>query len=368
MNQTLPQQQGFISLTLIVLLTIGLSTSAYFLYINHHQQASLESQLDKMQRKLRTTERTLKKTQTSFDEQESQLLRLNNQRRRLNDEIVGVKQALDQVQQDKSNTQTQLENKLQLTQKTLEENLTQQEVEYRNQLSQLNNHSSTLQQKYLSTKEQLDSELSRIASYNSTIETLEERLKREQEALEKLNIDLKILDQKNADLYSEKELLDKKNAELHSEKSRLVKQFEDGTTIIRLENTILFPSGTAELNARGMETLDAVAKTLASFPKHLISIEGHTDHRPIISILAKKYPSNWELSSARAAYAIRYLTQKGLSPHQFQAVGFGSTRPIRKEGDQQQNRRIEILLYPPLEQLTIKPLVQPMKNTVSFQR
>lgn len=400
MNKLIQQQKGSVSLVLIVLLSIGLGASTYFLYESDSQQNALNAQLEKAKRQLRSTQRELKQTHASLDEQESQLLRVNSQRRQLTNEIDRIKQKLSTVQQEKSSAKTQLEQQLKQAQTALkanlvtQEDLSQKESQYHHQISQLNTQSSDLEEKYLSTQQQLSTELSRIDDYSSTIETLEQRLERERtqstdleqkylSTQQQLSTELSRIDQYNStietleqrlareqlaldDLSDKLAILDKQNAQLHSEKSRLVKQFEDGITIIRLENTILFPSGAAELNPRGIETLNAVAKTLTAFPKHLISIEGHTDHRPIISGLSEKYPSNWELSSARAAYAIRYLSQKGLSAHRFQAVGFGSTRPLQKS-EQEHNRRIEILLYPPTQRVTIKPASYPLKNTISFK-
>ena len=65
---------------------------------------------------------------------------------------------------------------------------------------------------------------------------------------------------------------------------------------------------------------------------------------------------------------VRYLTKHGLPPRQFQAVGFGSTRPIAKEDDkqsQEKNRRIEILLYPPAEKITIDANSSQLLNRLS---
>jgi chemotaxis protein MotB len=347
-------QQGSASIIFIMLLTIALASSGYFLYDSYAVQEQLNTQLDKAKRKLRYTERELRETASSLSNQESELSQLNRQRTSLKNEIEDIKQQLGQTQKDKTQTQQTLKDATNALEKELINKETayakkaaeyqNKEIEYEKKLAHLNDFSITIKQKYQTTQQQLDSELSRIEGYNTTIETLEQRLSREQTVLDELNVKLKVLDEKNT--------------ALHSEKNRLVKQFKDGTTIIRLEDTILFSSGSATLNSHGKATLELIAETLASFPKHLISVEGHTDQQPITSTLAKKYPSNWELSSARAAFAIRHLTKQGLPPAQFQAVGFGSTRPISRDEDnanQQKNRRIEILLHPPTETLMSTP-------------
>lgn len=353
MKKSIDKQQGSASIFFCTLLAIGLCISGYFLYDSYDEQATLTTQLDDVNRKLRLKTRALRDAEYSFNEQQSTLSQLNRQREALRDEISNTKLQLSQTKE--SSTQTQ--QALKKTTQELQAALAEKELEYEKKLAQVNDFSSHMKQKYQSTQMQLDNELSRIKTYSSTIETLEQRLNREQEALSQLNTQLAILDKKNADL--------------HLEKNRLIKQFKDGTTIIRLDNTILFPSGSAELNQRGTKTLSAVAKTLTAFPNHLISIEGHTDSQPITSSLVKKYPSNWELSSARSAFAIRHLIKKGLRPSQFQAVGFGSTRPLAgstKGKHRQKNRRIEILLYPPIEKLTIKTSRKRDKNTLSLSQ
>jgi chemotaxis protein MotB len=268
----------------------------------------------------------------------------------LNDEIATIKVQLQETEQDK----TQSQDALATIRDELEAKLSAKEIEYEKQIAQLNDFSTIVSQKYETTKVQLDKELARIAEFSATIETLEERLTREQVALDELAKQLAIMD--------------KTNAELNSEKSRLIRQFKDGTTIIRLEDTILFSSGSAILNDRGQQTLALVADTLAEFPNHLISIEGHTDHRPIMSPLSEKYPTNWELSAARASFAIRHLMAQGLPAKQFQAVGFANTRPIAMDTDyksQRKNRRIEILLHPPIERVTITPAELMMRHKVT---
>ncbi len=369
-------QCGSASVIMLIIMTLGLGTTGYFLYDSHNAQDVLNAQLDRTQKRLRFAQRDLREKEESLSEQESERYRLESQRRSLKQEITDIqkemekfraeskaKDALEQKLSSKENEYQQHLQQLKSTESHYQQQLSDLNSGYEKQLSDLNSgyekqladlnrSSEALNQKYQqsrqqyhSTQEQLDIERSRIEDFSNKIETLEQRLAREQEALTQLNQKLS--------------LLDKKNNELKAEKKRLVKQFEDGTTIIRLEDTILFPSGSATLNQHGQNTLMLVADTLRSFPRHLISVEGHTDQKPIISALSKKYPSNWELSAARASYAIRYLTEKGLPEAQFQAVGYGSTRPIatgKSVKAQEKNRRIEILLYPPDEKVSVDSL------------
>ena len=113
---------------------------------------------------------------------------------------------------------------------------------------------------------------------------------------------------------------------------------------ITLTVPVLFKPGDAELAANAKAALDGVSRALAAVPNKVI-IEGHTDNQPLAG---GKYPSNWELSVARAYSVIEYFSkEKGLSPERFIAAGYGEYRPVASnetlEG-RAQNRRIEIVL------------------------
>lgn len=117
--------------------------------------------------------------------------------------------------------------------------------------------------------------------------------------------------------------------------------------IIVLPEKVLFPTGEATILSSAEPFLNKVGELLANMP-NMIKVEGHTDNRPINNF---RYPSNWELSSARASSVIRYLinTQQ-LDSSRFIAVGYGETRPIvANDGPDnwQKNRRVEILIAEP---------------------
>lgn len=117
--------------------------------------------------------------------------------------------------------------------------------------------------------------------------------------------------------------------------------------IIVLPEKVLFPTGEATILPSAEPFLNKVGELLAGMP-NMIKIEGHTDNRPISNF---RYPSNWELSSARASSVIRYLIQTHrLDSDRFIAVGYGETRPIVPNDSPenwQKNRRVEILVAEP---------------------
>ncbi len=121
---------------------------------------------------------------------------------------------------------------------------------------------------------------------------------------------------------------------------------ERGVVLVLPEQS-LFDSGEANVLPASYPFLDKVGALLERMPNY-VKVEGHTDNRPIST---SKFPSNWELSSARASSVIRYLTSAvDLDPKRFIAVGYGDTRPIAPNDtadNLQKNRRVEIIISDP---------------------
>jgi chemotaxis protein MotB len=114
--------------------------------------------------------------------------------------------------------------------------------------------------------------------------------------------------------------------------------------IISLAGNALFDSGKADLRPDGLLLLDALAQGLQPLANE-VRIEGHTDNIPITTAL---YPSNWELSSARATNVARYLGEHGnVAPTRLIAAGFGENRPVapnETRDGRARNRRVDIVV------------------------
>lgn len=114
--------------------------------------------------------------------------------------------------------------------------------------------------------------------------------------------------------------------------------------VISLSNAILFDSGSAEIKPQNEKALLQVAKIVSTLDKYL-RIEGHTDNIPIHT---DTYPSNWELSSARAASVVRFLLEGSkILPDRLVAVGYGDNKPIANNATAEgraKNRRIDIIV------------------------
>lgn len=121
-----------------------------------------------------------------------------------------------------------------------------------------------------------------------------------------------------------------------------ISQSEKGLAI-RLNDQLLFAAGQARVREDAYPLLDLVAETLAGHPQD-VRIEGHTDDRPMSSSV---FPSNWELSSARAASVLRHFENRGVDPRRLSAVGLGEWRPVASNespAGRAKNRRVEIFM------------------------
>jgi chemotaxis protein MotB len=124
-----------------------------------------------------------------------------------------------------------------------------------------------------------------------------------------------------------------------------------GRMLISLPNDVLFDSGSAVLKKAGLDAVASVAKALADLEGRQFLVAGHTDDKPIHTA---RFPSNWELSTARAVTVTRALVAANMKPDSLGAVGYGEFDPVVANDTPEhraQNRRIEIQLQPNLSEL-----------------
>jgi len=250
-----------------------------------------------------------------------------------------------------------------------------------------------------SAKAHLDSAGTQLASVQKSNKDLQESLEAKKGELNKKVSDLikqrDLLSQKGAALEAEAAELRKTLAASESERKALVeakaaleaekrsledakaaellrvrKNYEELTTALKSEiaageikitqlqgkltvnmvDRILFDSGQAEVKPEGRKVLEKVGELLKSVVDKDIRIEGHTDNKPIGPELRSRYPTNWELSTARATAVARYLEDRArIDPLRLVATGYGQYRPIAPNESFESralNRRIEIVLVP----------------------
>ena len=194
-----------------------------------------------------------------------------------------------------------------------------------------------------------------IENLKNEIETLNLALEASEQQEMSKNLEIEILGERlNKALTSKIFELQKYRSEFFGKLQNLLGDRDDikivGDRFI-FESELLFDSSSANLQENGKEKLKEIAMTLMETTKQIptdidwiIQVEGHTDKRPINTA---QFPSNWELSTARANSVLKLLLEIGFSPKRLAAAGYGEFYPISEgetKEDYQQNRRIELKL------------------------
>lgn len=153
------------------------------------------------------------------------------------------------------------------------------------------------------------------------------------------------------DMGAERQLNQQLVTEISADRVKIT-QLQDRLRVT-LVDELLFPEGGHEVHARGKQVLDKIVSTLQSTTTHRIEVEGYTDNLPIGAHLQHRFPTNWELSAARAAEVVKYLQKKGVDPSRLTAAGHGEYQPVGPNTTpqgRQANRRTDIDLVPIYQQ------------------
>ena len=129
------------------------------------------------------------------------------------------------------------------------------------------------------------------------------------------------------------------------------RKIADGRMVLALPTDVLFASGKAKLSDAGKAAVTEVTAVLVTLHKRRFQVEGHTDNVPIKT---PRYPSNWELSAARALGVVKTMLEANMTGALVSAAGFGEFRPVATNDTPEgrgANRRIEIVLVPDLSSL-----------------
>jgi chemotaxis protein MotB len=119
--------------------------------------------------------------------------------------------------------------------------------------------------------------------------------------------------------------------------------FSEDRVLVDMKDKMLFPSGSAQLSNTAVTVLRDISRILASV-HNWIQVEGNTDNRPIHT---EEFPSNWELSAARAASVVHLLSRLGVDPSRLSAIGYGEHRPVESndtEAGRARNRRVTLVI------------------------
>jgi chemotaxis protein MotB len=182
---------------------------------------------------------------------------------------------------------------------------------------------------------------------------LDEARKRQAQAEAELSQSLTASQQK---LEKAREELDKKSSQYDELASSLKEEIKagkielselKGRMVVKMKDKILFSSGSVKINPEGQAALAKVAEALKDVDGKIVRVEGHTDDVPTDP--KGSFPSNWELSAARALAVVKLLQEKGVTAQRLSAAGYGEYHPIASNKSAQGkslNRRIEIVLAP----------------------
>ena len=122
-----------------------------------------------------------------------------------------------------------------------------------------------------------------------------------------------------------------------------------GQLVLALRNDILFETGETELKPEGKKAIQEVGAALRTLKGKRFQVAGHTDSAPIVTKKKEQFPTNWELSAARAITVVKLLTASGVNPASLSAAGYGPNDPVASNATpdgQAKNRRIEVTLQP----------------------
>ena len=193
---------------------------------------------------------------------------------------------------------------------------------------------------------QLDSTTKNLAATKAEREAAAEEAARLKEAAESHKLRADALQREKEQAVVGQRTLEAEMRKALASKDVTISELK-GKLTVNILDRIMFDSGKATVKSEGREVLGKIAEVLATVPDRQILVAGHTDNVPVAAS-KHLYDSNWELSTARASAAVRYLVeQAGVDPKRVGAVGYGEFHPIadnESEEGRAKNRRIEIII------------------------
>jgi chemotaxis protein MotB len=210
---------------------------------------------------------------------------------------------------------------------------------------------ASLQQKYDKMKADRDQLKEAFANATSDQTTIRQKVADLEAENTKLKENLAEVKKKEVEVLTEsntyKQLMQEMKGEIA--KGQVTISELKGKLTLDVVDKILFASGQSEVKKEGLDVLQRVIDILKNVKDKSIRIEGHTDNVRIKGRLAKQYPTNWELSAARALNVTKYLQQQGIDPALLSATAFGEYKPVANNETPEgraKNRRIAIILLP----------------------
>jgi chemotaxis protein MotB len=201
-----------------------------------------------------------------------------------------------------------------------------------------------------SSRSALEQQVSNLESQRASLEKQRDSLTKEKDSLTQ---QVTALEAQRTQLQASERQVEARYDSLLSNLSEEVKKGQlqvrqlKGMLTVDVAEQLFFDSGRATLKDTGKQVLQKVAESIKGYDDKAIRIVGHTDNVPISGGLQKVFPSNWELSAARATTVVRFLQDAGIAPERLVATGRAEYAPVAPNDSaegRQKNRRIEITL------------------------
>ena len=293
---------------------------------------------------------TLEERDKNLQESQSKILILQENINQSDLQATQLQQQLEQAQTTQTQQLEQIAklsqdiNALTVLRDTLQENLASRDVELTEQDRELIQARAEVEQ----LSKQINALNARFSELNQLLGTQSAQLKQKDLEIDELGKRLNIA------LASEVSRLQRYKSEFMGKMRALLAE-QDSIKIVDerfvFQSEVLFPSSSAQLSDSGKQQLLPLIEILNGLMQEtpedlpwILRVDGHTDTRPINTA---RFPSNWELSTARAIAVVRYLIAQGIPENRLAATGFGATYPLETDNDDtahRRNRRIELLL------------------------
>ena len=300
-----------------------------------------DDSIDKLQNQLETSQAQI----LSLKDQSEQLMNLKNDQETKNKELNNANKRIIQLENEMQLKTRELadtkENLLNLNQS--EQNLKALLQQKDDSIDKLQNQLEISQAQILSLENQTKQQKSDLLSLKIQFEDIRE---------EKGNVEIKV-----EELQSTYNTLMNKLHENIKNQEAVIMEFEKKLSVTFLDR-VLFGLGKTSITSEGKIILKSVGDILKNIDNRKIRVIGHTDNILIASEHQYKFPTNWELSSARAAAVVRFFqNENGLDPEKMECVGRSYYQPVasnKTDVERAKNRRVEIIIVPITKKVSFK--------------
>jgi chemotaxis protein MotB len=200
--------------------------------------------------------------------------------------------------------------------------------------------------KYVELENQMSKTQAQLIEENKGLAEQNALLKRD---LEKVRTTVAVQKKELSELDKQRQEIESNLKAQIANKDVRIQEIE-GKLMVTFVDKILFDSGSVKIKPEGQEVILRLAESFRDNQDQMIVVQGHTDDVKIGGALLNRFPTNWELSAARATAVVRLLQDKGeIDPTRLTASGFSYYKPVaanETEEGRKENRRIEIMLMP----------------------